>query len=226
MLKHIFNKKHFFFHLVSSLSLFIFSFIFSLLLHRVSSLVFHLLSSCLLSSLLSIFSSLLFHLLFSRSSLQLSLIFSLLSSLVFLSLLSHLLLHSCLVLSCLVFFCLLFSCLSSAVFSSLSVRVFFLCLSLCLCLCFSLSPCGVVLLCCVVVCVVWHRENPVYPLKTCPCGGEGEGHRQFCLPKFAHIGLSRASEVHRRNFWIFPIFKFENRLRTTRARFLLIIRFT
>ena len=46
------------------------------------------------------------------------------------------------------------------------------------------------------------------------------GHRQFCLPKFAHVLLSRASEVHQRNFWIFPNFKFENRLRTTCPRFL------
>ena len=73
-------------------------------------------------------------------------------------------LHSCLVLSspvlsCFVFFCLLFSCLSSAVFSSLSVPVFFLffflsvsvSVSVCFCLCLSLSPCGVVVvsLCCV-----------------------------------------------------------------------------
>ena len=35
--------------------------------------------------------------------------------------------------------------------------------------------------------------------------GEGVGHRQFCLPKIAHVWLSRASEVHQRNFWIFPI---------------------
>ena len=41
------------------------------------------------------------------------------------------------------------------------------------------------------------------------------GHRQFCLPKFAHVRLSRALEVHRRSFWIFPTFKFENRSRTT-----------
>ena len=32
------------------------------------------------------------------------------------------------------------------------------------------------------------------------------GHRQFCLPEFAHVWLSRVSEVHHRNFWIFPIF--------------------
>ena len=30
-------------------------------------------------------------------------------------------------------------------------------------------------------------------------GGEGrEGHRQFCLPKFAHIGLSRDPKVHQK----------------------------
>ena len=33
------------------------------------------------------------------------------------------------------------------------------------------------------------------------------GHRQFCSPKFAHVWLSRASQVHQRNFWIFLIFK-------------------
>ena len=48
-------------------------------------------------------------------------------------------------------------------------------------------------------------------------GGRGEGivtvsssHQN--LPTY---GLSRASEVHRRTPWIFPIFKFENRSRTT-----------
>ena len=46
------------------------------------------------------------------------------------------------------------------------------------------------------------------------------GHRQFCLPKFAHVWLSRASEVHQRNFWIFPIFMCENRLRRTCPQFL------
>ena len=48
----------------------------------------------------------------------------------------------------------------------------------------------------------------------------GGGHRQFCLPKFAHVWLSRASEDHQRNIWIFPIFKFANRSRTTRHPFL------
>ena len=143
VLKHFSKKKSAF--SPRFISLFIFSFIFSLL--------FHLLSSFSLSS-------------------SLSSLFSLLSSLV-LSFLFHLLFAFlyCLVFSCLVLFCLL---LSSPLLSLLcrllfSVPVFFLCL------CLSLSPCGVVvvLLCCVlscvVVCVVWHRENPVCPLKTCPC---------------------------------------------------------
>ena len=34
---------------------------------------------------------------------------------------------------------------------------------------------------------------------------KGGNHRQFCLPKFAHIGLSRASKVHLRNSWILHI---------------------
>ena len=49
---------------------------------------------------------------------------------------------------------------------------------------------------------------------------EAGGHRQCCLPEFAHVWLSRASEVHQRNFWIFPIFKLKNRLRTTCPQFL------
>ena len=32
------------------------------------------------------------------------------------------------------------------------------------------------------------------------------GHRQFCLPKFAHVGLSRAPEVQQRNPCMLPIF--------------------
>ena len=53
-------------------------------------------------------------------------------------------------------------------------------------------------------------------------GGRGEGgHRQFSSPKFADIGLSRASErFTESNHWILQIFKFEKRSRTTRARFL------
>ena len=45
-------------------------------------------------------------------------------------------------------------------------------------------------------------------------------HRQLCLPKFAHVGLSLDPEVHQRNPWILPIFKFENKSRTTCSRFL------
>ena len=52
-------------------------------------------------------------------------------------------------------------------------------------------------------------------------GGRGrEGHRQFCLPKFAHRGSSRAPEVHQRNAWEFTHLKFENRSNTARSRFL------
>ena len=71
-----------------------------------------------------------------------------------------------------------------------------------LCCVLCCGVCGVV---CSVVCVVWHAENPVCPFKTYTRarfewthGGEGEGHRQFCLPKFAHIGLSRDLEVHQK----------------------------
>ena len=119
-----FVGKNLLFHLFSSSSLFIFSFIFPLisciLFHLVSSFLFHLLSllhlvsylsllllsSCLLTSLLSIFSSLVFNLL--SSLLFSSLVSPLSSSLAFLS-------------------CLVFSCLSFSVSLSLSV-------SLCLCL--------------------------------------------------------------------------------------------
>ena len=61
---------------------------------------------------------------------------------------------------------------------------------------------GDVWCCCV---LLWHRENSVCPLETYTRArlewthrGEGGGHRQFCLPKFAHKGLSRASEVHQK----------------------------
>ena len=37
-------------------------------------------------------------------------------------------------------------------------------------------------------------------------GGGRWGHRQFCLPKFAHVGLSRVSEVQQRNPCMSPIF--------------------
>ena len=77
-------------------------------------------------------------------------------------------LHSCLVSSAPVLSCFVF-------FRLLSVPVFFLCHSLSPSLSLSISVwcCGRVdVLCCVLccgVCVVWHRENPVYRLKTCPC---------------------------------------------------------
>ena len=37
--------------------------------------------------------------------------------------------------------------------------------------------------------------------------GGARGHRLFCLPKFAHVWLSRDSEVHQRNQCIFTIFR-------------------
>ena len=43
---------------------------------------------------------------------------------------------------------------------------------------------------------------------------KGGNHRQFCIPKFAHIGLSRAPEVHQRNCWMLHIFS----LRTGREQ--------
>ena len=49
---------------------------------------------------------------------------------------------------------------------------------------------------------------------------EEEGHRQFCLPKFAHTGLSRDPEVHQKVTTGSYKFKFESRSSTTRARFL------
>ena len=93
-------------------------------------------------------------------------------------------------------------------FFSLSSSLFSLCL---------LSPCvgGVCVVVCVivcvcvcgVVCVVWHAENPVCRLKnasvcrfkTSPCMPATRahafqpthgGHRQFCLQRTAHVGLS------------------------------------
>ena len=49
-------------------------------------------------------------------------------------------------------------------------------------------------------------------------GGEGEGHRQFCLPKFDHMGLSRSPEVHRKKPLDVTYFQFENRSRITCSR--------
>ena len=46
------------------------------------------------------------------------------------------------------------------------------------------------------------------------------GHRQFCLPKFAHIGLSRAPEVHRKKPLDGIRFQFEKRSRITCSRVL------
>ena len=119
--------------------------------------------------------------------------------------------------------------------------------SVCCCCCRVVVVCvWCVCLCVVFVCVAARRKNeektriwlqkrlrvyiqnvPVYAGTTRTCvstlrvgAGIHGDHRQFCFPKFAHIGLSLASEVHQRNFWICPVFKCENRLRTTCPRFL------
>ena len=216
------------FHLFSSWSLCIFSFIFplifSLLFHLVFSFLFHLLS------LLHLVSSLVLLLLSSSllSSLLLSFIFSLLSSL-------------------------LLSCLVSLSLSSFSLclRVM-LCVVLCgVCRCAArwkkrgktntwiqkTSPCV-------------HSKRPVYAgtmhtcVSTCARGagthggvlnvhkgtfwihtrGTG-GHRQFCLLTFAHVGLSRASEVQQRNPCMLPIFSLRIGPEQHVPRFPPIIRF-
>ena len=47
------------------------------------------------------------------------------------------------------------------------------------------------------------------------------GHRQFCLPRTAHVGLSLGpTGSPKGNHWILPMFKFEKRSRTTCSRFL------
>ena len=134
---------------------------------------------------------------------------------------------SCSLSSCLVFCCLFLSCLSSSVFSSLSFCLLSLLLSVSLCrvvLCVSLwSWCGV----CGVArwkppCVhpkrpracrqhahmcfnmyascryTWGRFERTHGHVLNGHGGEGGGRRPFCLPKFAHIGLSRDPEVHQK----------------------------
>ena len=114
--------------------------------------------------------SLLFHLV---SSLLFSFFFSLLVLSLLLSCVSSSLfsLHSRLVLSCLLFSSLLLSLLCRLLFSvSVSVSLYLrvvLWSCCCVVLCLVVwCVCGVL---CGVVCVVWHRENPVCPLKTCPC---------------------------------------------------------
>ena len=86
----------------------------------------------------------------------------------------------------------------------------------------------------------WHAEKngvniqnvPVCKKCGCGAGTHGdvlhvhtgrrwrEGHRQFCLSKFLHVGLSHAPEVQQRNPWILPIQKIESWSRTTPARIL------
>ena len=81
-------------------------------------------------------------------------------------------------------------------------------------------------LCC--VCAVWcacvdskrlrvYIQNvPVYAGNTRTCGGR----RQFCLPKFAHVGLSLDPRGPPKKPMDLTHFQFENRSRATRCRFL------
>ena len=103
-----------------------------------------------------------------------------------------------------------------------------------------------------VACVVWHAEKTrvsiqnasMCTFKTSPCaaaprgrfecthGGVLDGHaavggrRQFRLPKFAHVGLSRASEVHQKKPLDLTHFQFENKVEHGTFPIPLIIRFT
>ena len=181
-----------------------------------SSCLLSALSSCLVFSLLSFLLSLLFYLV--------SCLLSCLSSFIF----------SCIpVLSCFVFF----PCLSlSLSLSPCGVVVALLC-----CVVSCVVVCGVV---CVVwhrenaVCTF--KTCPCVPVPRAHVkihvrvvavhtvtfrtytrarfewtyGGEEEGHRQFCLPKFARIGISRDPEVHQKYHWISQI----SRLRTGREQ--------
>ena len=81
----------------------------------------------------------------------------------------------------------------------------------------------------VCLCVLRHpvcgfKNASVCPFKTSPCvhskrthGDVLDGHTE-CRGSLR--GYHLTPEVHQRNIWIFPIFKFENRLRTTCPRFL------
>ena len=203
------------------------------------------LSSCLLSSLLSIFSclvsSLPFHLLLSSCLVPSSLS----SSLVFLSLLSHVSSHVLLLLlSFLVSPLSIFSFLPFhlLVLSRLS---FYVSLSLSVSLCLSVSVC---LSLCLSVCVEWcvwcphvyvQKRLRVYVQNASVCrfktevfetdtrvrgeGKEGERRRvkvSSANHEKAHVELSRALEVHRKKPLVLTHSRFENRSRTTRSRVL------
>ena len=183
--------------------------------HRIHCSEEHSLSSSFdaFSSLSFIFSfvvHLLFHLLF---HLLLSFVLSSLDLLIFcplllnfsslLFILSPLLLLSCLLSS-------IFSLVSPLPSSLFSFSVFFLCL---LSLSLSVSLSLALILCA--------RGAGIHGnVLDGNTGGRERGSSSVLLTKFAHVGLSRASEVHQRNPWIFPISKFENKSRTTCSRFL------
>ena len=129
--------------------------------------------------------------------------------------------------------------MSSLVLSSLSVC---LRVMLCVMLCVGVHVCLWCGLWCVVVAVALRVsiENvPACTFKTSLCAGThgdvsnvhtgtfsmdtrraGGVIVSSAYQNFAHVGLSRASEVHQRNPTFFPIFKFKNRSRTTCSPFL------
>ena len=238
-LKHLSKKSFSHLYLCSfSLSSSLFFFILSLLF----AFIFSLLLSCF-------FSFLVFSLLFSRSSLLLSLIFSLLSPLVLsrpssfifscLLVLSSLFLCLSLSLSLCLSLCLCLRVMLCVVLCG-ACRWSWRCWwSWCVCVCLRVlrhrlktPPC------------VHSERLRVYQHHAHMCfnmsawcrytrgrfesthgdvlNGHTEGKRSspVLLTRICRVWLSRASEVHQRNFWIFPIFKFENRLRTTCPRFL------
>ena len=227
----IFGQNHLFFHLssllfhldllFSSLLLsFIFSFIFSFILScLVLSFVLSFVLSCLVLSCLVVSC-----LLLSRLVVSLSFVvfYSLTSWRVFSSLSSCRVFSSLSLSSSSLLFRLVFSCLVFRLSSS-PVSLFLCLLSLSLCL---WSPCDVVCeVVCGSACAYVVVAVAVVVVVVCTRGRferthGSRGSSSVLLTKLAHVKLSRASEVHQRNTWIFPVFKFEKKSRTTCSRFL------
>ena len=174
--------------------------------------------SSFISDLLFFFSGLFFHLLsclfFSMWSLLSSLHMSCFFSCLFFHLLSCLFFFSGLFSSTLFFSCLVLSCPVLSLFLSVS-----LCLSVCVVWC----------VWCPRVYVQKHLRVYVQNASVCtgttPAhgGGRGEGragHRQFCLPKFAHVRLSLDPRGSPKKPLVLTHSRSENRSRTTRSRVL------